>query len=201
MKKTEIIKYLKSKYKTERLDGRTWRVILKDDEEGLLRVIPGKSGVPQQEQILGMPAMNLPWHQELEKSIFQDEKNFLHILFVGSEYHNYPDSGTIEEKDIDLMLEYCFTWFKQQSQPDVVAQAMAKYYEKPFGLPPPIWQKKHIISCVLKGDVEKLQSYLDAFKAGDRMEWIPLIQQEYFERAVPLAEKYRSGELISPVDF
>ena len=33
------------------------------------------------------------------------------------------------------------------------------------------------------------------------MEFIPMIHQEYFERAIPLAEKYRSGELISPILF
>ncbi|WP_198674524.1 DUF6990 domain-containing protein, partial [Idiomarina tyrosinivorans] len=50
-------------------------------------------------------------------------------------------------------------------------------------------------------DVDRLRGYLDAFKRGDRMEFIPIIKQEYFERAIPLAEKYRSGELVSAVKF
>lgn len=200
MKKAEIIKYLKSKYKARKLDNE-WKFTLKNDDEGELLVMPGVSGVPKRQQLLGMPSMNIPWHKDLDISLFQDENGFVRPFFVGKQYRYYSESGILEEEDIDLMIDHCFEWFKQQIQPDVVAEAMARYYEKITGFPPAGWQTKHIIACVLKGDVDKLQSYLDAFKRGDRLEFIPIIQQEYFERAIPLAEKYRSGELVSPVQF
>jgi hypothetical protein len=200
MKKAELIKYLKSKYKAHKFDS-TWEFILKDDDEGELAIIPNLSGTPKRQQLLVLPSLNLPWHKQLDLQLFQGKDGFVRPFFVGKQYRYYSESGIVEEEHIDMMIEYCFEWFKQQIQPEPVALDMKKHYEQFTGFPPAGWQPKHIMACMLKGDVEKLQSYLDAFKRGDRMEFIPMIQQEYFERAIPLAEKYRSGELISPVLF
>ncbi|RUO31147.1 DUF6990 domain-containing protein [Aliidiomarina soli] len=202
MKKAEMIKYLKSKYKAEKF-GSDWEFTLKDSDsdEGELAVMVGLSGTPQRQLLLALPSMNVPWHRKLYLELFQGKDGFVRPFSVGKQYHYYSDSGILEEEHIDMMIDYCFEWFKEQIQPDVIAANITQCYEKNVCLPPARWQFTHIIACVLKGDVEKLQSYLDAFKRGDRMEFIPIIQQEYFERAIPLAEKYRSGELVSPVDF
>src|SRR5690606_35432320 len=97
------------------------------------------------------------------------------------------------------LTDMAFDWLNQCcTEEGIRPELLRKYeiYNRPGG-----WQFTHIIACVLIGDAEKLRRYLDAFKRGDRMEFIPIIQQEYFERAIPLAEKYRSGELVSPVQF
>lgn len=88
-----------------------------------------------------------------------------------------------------------------KKQREVIAAEFARCHEKTNGFSPARWQRKHIMACVLKGDFDKIQGYLDAFKRGDRMEFIPFIKQEYLERAIPFAEKYRSGEQVSPVEF
>ncbi len=200
MKKEELIKYLKSKYKAQKFDS-DWEFILKDDDEGELAVIPNLRGTPKRQQLLALPSLNLPWHTQLDLQLFQGKDGFVRPFFVGNQYRYYSESGVLEEEHIDMMIDYCFEWFKQHSQPAPVALDMKKHYEQITGFPPAGWQPKHIMACVLKGDVEKLQTYLDAFKRGDRMEFIPMVHHEYFERAIPLAEKYRSGELVSPVRF
>ncbi|KUM52370.1 DUF6990 domain-containing protein [Rheinheimera sp. EpRS3] len=200
MKKAELIKSLKSKYKFEKIDS-DWIFNLKNDENGMLDIIPNVAGRLGAQYLRCMASMSLPWYVELQRQVFQEEDGFLRPLFIGGDSNFKPPAGVVEEVHLDAMIESSINWFKQQCKPSVIAADLAIHYEKRSGVPPSRWQFKHILTCVLKGDVDKLQSYLDAFKRGDRMEFIPIIQQEYFERAIPLAEKYRSGELVSPVQF
>lgn len=200
MKKAELIKYLKRKYYAHKHTGE-WEFILKNDKEGYLSLIPNRLGGEKTIFLLGTPSMTLPWLMNLENAIIVPKDGPVPIFFVGSQLQFAPPEGVIKDSHIDGMIAQCFEWFEQQRQPEVIAADLAKHYEIISGFPPAGWQPKHILACVLKGDVDKLQSYLDAFKRGDRMEFIPMIQQEYFERAIPLAEKYRSGELVSPVRF
>lgn len=200
MKSAELIKLLKSRYTFEKIDS-DWKFNIKNDESGTLDIIPSVVGRFGAQYLRYMPSMNLPWYKELQQQVFQEKDGFLRPLFRGGDLNFKPPTGVVEDTDLDAMLESCINWFEQQSKPSVISADLAIHYEKCSGVPPSRWQFKHILTCVLKGDVEKLQSYLDAFKRGDRMEFIPMIQQEYFERAIPLAEKYRSGELISPILF
>ncbi|MDX3775566.1 hypothetical protein QE250_15720 [Chromatiaceae bacterium AAb-1] len=200
MKKSELIKSLKSKYKFEKIDS-DWKFNLKNDEEGMLDIIPDIAGRAGAQYLRCMPSMNLPWYVELQKQVFHDENGFLRPLFREGDLNFKSPAGILTEMHLDAMVENCINWFNQQSKLSVIAADLAIHYERRSGVPPSRWQFKHILTCVLKGDVDKLQNYLDAFKRGDRMEFIPIIKQEYFERAIPLAEKYRSGELVSPIQF
>ncbi|RUO75753.1 hypothetical protein CWI84_11725, partial [Idiomarina tyrosinivorans] len=192
MKKAEIIKYLKGQYKAKKVDS-DWEFILKDDGEGYLAFFPGTFGTGSTRTLLGMPSMTLPWLLQLDRSIFFSESQQVVPFFVGRQCKLSVSDGIIREHHVDEMVENCFEWFHQQNQQETIATEFSRCYEKITGFPPAGWQPKHIMACVLKGDVDRLRGYLDAFKRGDRMEFIPIIKQEYFERAIPLAEKYRSG--------
>lgn len=200
MKKAEIIKYLKGQYKANKVDN-DWEFVLKDDDEGYLDFSPGTFGTGKARTLLGIPSMTLPWLLQLDQSIFSSESDKVVPFFVGRQIKLPVSDGVIREHHIDEMVNSCFKWFHQQNQQEIIATEFSRCYEKITGFPPSGWQPKHIMACVLKGDVDRLQGYLDNFKRGERMEFIPIIKQEYFERAIPLAEKYRSDELVSPIKF
>ncbi|WP_397541069.1 DUF6990 domain-containing protein [Salinimonas profundi] len=109
-----------------------------------------------------------------------------------------PDEP-LNETHLDAITQQTFDWFYDCLSEEKMVPLLKRHYEiyeRPGG-----WQFIHIVCCVVKGDVERLQSYLDAFKAGDRMEFIPLIKQEFFEKAIPIAKAYRAGTLTLPVQF
>ncbi|RUO31158.1 DUF6990 domain-containing protein [Aliidiomarina soli] len=198
MKKAELIKYFKSRYPAVNEGGGDWRFTLKDDDAGYCIFYAKLRGVPSN-QIIGVaPAMGPRWFECLTNDIYQN--NGGSYLFTTGDGNIFIETGgEVTETHLAEITQMALDWFNKCCTEEVIAPELKRKYEiynRPGG-----WQFTHIIACVLKGDVEKLQSYLDAFKRGDRMEFIPIIQQEYFERAIPLAEKYRSGELVSPVDF
>ena len=198
MKKAELIKYFKARFPAVNEGGGDWCFTLIDDDTGYAFMYP-KLGGPSYNQNIGtMLGMNPRWFKNLGENIF--EVGVGSYLFVTGSGNVYVESGgQVTEEHLDAVLKKAMDWYQRCCTQDVIAPVLkGKYdvYNRPGG-----WQFTHIIACVLKGDVERLQTYLDAFKRGDRMEFIPMIHHEYFERAIPLAEKYRSGELVSPVRF
>ncbi|RUO28117.1 hypothetical protein CWE12_12920 [Aliidiomarina sedimenti] len=198
MKKAELIKYFKNRYPAVNEGGGDWRFTLKDDDMGYAHMRPKLRGRTRKE-IVGVSLVMKPrWFCHLTSEIYQNDGGS--YLFVTGDGNVFIETeGEITEAHLTEITQMALDWFNKCCTEEVIAPELKRKYEiynRPGG-----WQFTHIIACVLKGDVEKLQSYLDAFKRGDRMEFIPIIQQEYFERAIPLAEKYRSGELISPVRF
>lgn len=200
MKKLEMFGYLKKKFEYEKDNG-SFEFFLKNDSFGFLSFIPNISGTEKNQQLLGVPLMSFPWCISLELEIFQYEGKGIRPFDVGVQYRHYPDDGFIGEKDIDKMIASFFLWFEEQSKEEIVAMKMSDFYKKETDLPPARWQFKHIVACVLKGDSDTLLGYLNSFKSGDRMNFIPLIKQEHFERAISISLKYKSGELKSPVKF
>ncbi|RUO31139.1 DUF6990 domain-containing protein [Aliidiomarina soli] len=197
MKKAELIKYFKNRYPAVNEGGGDWRFTLKDDDVGYAHMRPKLRGRTRKE-IVGVSLVMAPrWYRTLMSALLAKEAGFLFSTGDGNVF--IETEGEITEAHLAELTQMALDWFHQCNTEEVIAPELKRKYEiynRPGG-----WQYTHIIACIVKGDVEKLQSYLDAFKRGDRMEFIPLIQQEYFERAIPLAEKYRSGELISPVRF
>ncbi|MRJ43380.1 hypothetical protein KF946_07875 [Idiomarina loihiensis] len=197
MKKAEVIKYFKSHYPAENEGGGDWRFTLKDDEVGYSHIRPQLRG-KLSNQIIGVSLVMAPrWYRSLMSAVLAKEAGFLFSTGDGNVY--IKTGGEVTEAHLNEITQMALNWFRNCCAEDFIAPELKRKYEiynRPGG-----WQYDHIIACILKGDIEKLQSYLDAFKRGDRMEFIPLIQQEYFERAIPLAEKYRSGERVSPVAF
>lgn len=119
MKKAEVIKYLKSKYKAEKFDS-DWKFTLKNDHEGELAVIPGLTGTTKKQLLLALPSMNLLWYKDLELELFRDKDGFVRSFSVGKQYQYYSESGIIEKEHIDMMIDYCFKWFKHEIQSDVI---------------------------------------------------------------------------------
>ena len=54
----------------------------------------------------------------------------------------------------------------------------------------------HLAALAEAGDVEKLQSYADAFARGDRLGFVPYITEDYIARALEIA-KERASEMGS----
>lgn len=197
MKKAELIKYFKSRYPAVNEGGGVWYFTLKDDVEGYLDLCPKLRGIPGN-QIVGVSLTMAPrWYRDLITTVLAKDQGFMFHTGDGNVF--IKTGGEVTEAHLAEITQMALDWFKKCCTEEVIRPELKRKYEiynRPGG-----WQFTHIIACVLKGDVDKLQGYLDAFKRGDRMEFIPIIQQEYFERAIPLAEKYRSGELVSPVQF
>ena len=201
MKKAELIKYFKASFPAVNEGGGDWRFTLIDDETGYSHMRP-KLGGTQLNQYIGISfVMNPRWFNELGAAIFQDVAG-PYLISTGDGCVQVNANGPVTEAHLEEAILKAKQWYQrcctQEVMEEIAPMFKRKYdvYNRPGG-----WQFIHIIACVLKGDVERLQTYLDAFKRGDRMEFIPMIHQEYFERAIPLAEKYRSGELVSPVRF
>jgi hypothetical protein len=198
VKKAEVIKYFKSLYPAENDGGGVWLFTLKDDEVGYSRMSPQLTNLTGQQKIGISLVMNPRFFCDLKTEIYQNNGGSL-LFTIGNGNIFIKAGGEITEVHLDEITKIAFDWIDKCSMEEVIAAELKHKYEiynRPGG-----WQFTHIIACVLKGDVERLQSYLNAFKRGDRMEFIPIIKQEYFERAIPLAEKYRSGERVSPVAF
>lgn len=175
---------------------------MKNDDGGYLEFFPGTLRTLEANILLGMPAMTVPWLSQLYHTIFSPEdKQLIPTFFVGPQYKLPVQDELHWNVEVDNLVEQCFSWFKQVNQNHVLQSELARCYEKLSGFPPARWQRKHIMACTLIGDVEKLQRYLEAFERGERLGFIPIIKQEYFERAIRLAKKHHSGELVSPVKF
>lgn len=196
MKKAELIKYFKSRFPAVNEGGGDWSFTLKDDELGFLHLSPNLTSMTGFKQIGVSLSMSPGWYRLLMNAIFGREVTIL--FHIGNGNMSIKDIE-ITNKHLDEISQMALDWYENCFEQVPLAQEFRRKYAIYNRLGS--WQFKHIMACVLKGDVEKLQSYLDMFKHGDRMEFIPIIHQEYFERAIPLAEKYRSGELISPVYF
>ncbi|MDX3775752.1 hypothetical protein QE250_16690 [Chromatiaceae bacterium AAb-1] len=196
MKKAELVKYFKSRYPAVNEGGGDWRFTVKDDAEGYLDLCPKLRGIPGN-QIIGVSLIMAPrWYRDLITTVLAENQGFMFHTGDGNVF--IKTGGEVTEAHLAEVTQMALDWFYQCCAEEVVVSNFKRKYES---YKPPSWQFSHIIACILKGDVEKLQTYLDAFKRGDRMDFIPIVEQEHFERAIPLAEKYRSGELVSPVEF
>lgn len=196
MKKSELFKYLKGRYKSENFGGGEWVFYLKSDEEGTLEIMPNLRKVVDGQYVNTSLAMRPKWFIDLSEIIFGKKSGSYFFTKSNIEVHS---AGCIDIPHVEELLELSMAWFYSCMEERVIASELkAKYeiYDRPGG-----WQFTHIIACVLNGDVKKLRSYLESFEREDRMGFIPIIKQEYFERAIPLAEKYSSGELKPPVSF
>ncbi|WP_233009568.1 DUF6990 domain-containing protein [Rheinheimera faecalis] len=198
MKKAELIKYFKARFPAVNEGGGDWCFTLIDDETAYSHMRP-KLGGTQLNQYIGISfVMNPRWFDELETAIFNEGAG-TYLISTGDGCVQVNANGPVTEAHLEEAILKAKQWYQRSNTEEVLAPEFKRRYDfyNRFGR----WQFIHIIACVLKGDVEKLQTYLGAFKRGDRMEFIPIIHQEYFERAIPLAKKYRSGELISPIQF
>jgi len=198
MKKAELVKYFKSRYPAVDEGGGVWFFTLKDDEIGYLGMCPKLRQTSTYNRVAAQVVMCPRWFEELTGAIFKSGRGS-YLFTKGDGNLLFDVVGEVTDVHLAQLTDMAFDWFNQCCTEEVIRPELLRKYEiynRPGG-----WQFTHIIACVLKGDAEKLRGYLDAFKRGDRMEFIPIIQQEYFERAIPLAEKYRSGELVSPVQF
>ncbi|WKE65261.1 hypothetical protein PVT67_16590 [Gallaecimonas kandeliae] len=199
MKKAELVKYFKARFPFENEGGGDWCFTFKDDEQGLLEGYPNLKSLRNAQRSWLSLVGNPRWFIDIKEAVFVDRGSYLFVASSG-DVEVINENGPLEVESAGAELQAkAFSWFEKQLQPESVAHKLRIHYDvydRGGG-----WQFTHITACIIKGDVERLKGYLAAFEKGDRLNFIPLIKQEFFERAIPLAEKYRSGELVSPVDF
>ncbi|MED5526852.1 MAG: hypothetical protein VX447_19160 [Pseudomonadota bacterium] len=141
---------------------------------------------------------NPRWFIDIQEQVFVEGGSYLFFASSG-DVEIRSEAGPLEIDRLGELQAKAFAWFEEQLKPEHIARKLRIHYDvydRGGG-----WQFTHITACIIKGDVERLKGYLAAFERGDRLDFIPLIKQEFFERAIPLAEKYRSGELIAPIEF
>jgi len=197
LKKAELVAYLKKMYMGENSGGE-WVFYLKDDAEGFLEMMPNLRKVVGQQYVNASLAMRPRWFADLSDQIFNnDTSSYLFTASNGTMKVGAKDM--IKINDINELVEMSFAWFYNCLNENVLSSELRQKYEiydRPGG-----WQYTHIVACVIKGDVDKLGFYLNSFISGNRVGFIPLIKQEYFENAVKLAKKYKDGEAVPPVEF
>lgn len=197
MKKAEMVKYFKERFKAEYDGGGVWFFTLKDDDDGYMHIRPVFGGPPANQNIGASAVMNPRWFIDVAEEVFGRMGGYM--FTTGNGNNRIRPDEPLNETHLDAITQQTFDWFYECLSDEMMIPLLKRHYEiyeRPGG-----WQFIHIVCCVVKGDVSKLQGYLDAFKKGDRMEFIPLIKQEFFEKAIPLAERYRSGELSAPIKF
>ncbi|WP_417440287.1 DUF6990 domain-containing protein [Idiomarina sp.] len=198
MTKAEMITFFKSQYPMAQKEEEGWRFILNDDDIYVADTRLQLFDYPLGQSISALPTLTPRWFDSLRNEIFQYESSI--PLFTTDGWGIEISTGwKVSESNLVLMAKMINDWVHKRCSEEFIAKELKDKYRAHNRRG--TWPFIHIITCVLKGDVDKLQGYLDAFKRGDRMEFIPIIKQEYFERAIPLAEKYRSGELVSPIEF
>jgi len=194
----EMIIYFKSQYASVKEGKEGWRFILNDDETFFsdmhLQLLDYRLG----QVIKALPTLTPRWFEGLSNEVFQSDSCI--PLFTTDGLGIEIGTGwKITGSNLLLMTIMINDWVHKRCSEEFIAKELKDKYRAHNRRG--TWPFIHIITCVLKGDVEALESYLDAFKRGYQMGFISEIKQEYFERAIPLAEKYRSGELVSPVEF
>ncbi len=197
---------MQAKFPFELFDREKDFVII-DEDRGKLLVLVELSGSPQKRQLNCVATITTPWFSKITKDIFPT--GIVDTLFCYASYLYTPESGVVSEQDVDDMVKFFINWFEEKVIESNILECLSEFNDKYTSYELEIYtsetplgsQRNFIIINTLKGKVAKLTQYHNGFLEGDRKGFAPLIKLEHFERAVELAKKYESGELISPIEF
>lgn len=204
MKTAQMNRYFKQRFASENWGGGVWQYSIKDDDEGFCQVRPMIRILTHCAIVRCEIVINPRFIQELANIIFKSEhsgKNcWPHLYNLGSCIRHEVPSKVVEESDLEAVIQTAMDMFNERCDKQVVAMELAKRYQD-YQRRLAEWQALHLITCVFKGDVNKLEGYLKGFETGDKLGFNPTIEQVSLERAIPIAKQYRSGELICPISF
>jgi uncharacterized protein DUF6990 len=86
-------------------------------------------------------------------------------------------------KDVTKLSKQAVDWAKEQD----INIGLLKYKELPTNAKGAM-PLRHLAALSLAGDVDKLKSYQDSFKRGDRVGFVPYISCEMIGRAIEIAQ-------------
>ncbi|MGB1298381.1 MAG: DUF6990 domain-containing protein [Psychrobium sp.] len=206
MKKKDLMKYLRDRYKVVDDHGEK-AFALVNDGRGTFRLLPDLGGTPQKRQFNCVATMTVPWFSQLTSEIFKED--IVDSLFFYGSYLHTPESGVVTEQDVDDMVDFFVKWFEEMIIDSNVAEYLREHLDRYTSLELDTYtsdvpigsQRSFIIVNAIKGNVDKLSDYLQSFQRGDNKGFTPLFKAEHFERAVELSKKYKSGELVPPIEF
>ncbi len=200
------MKYLKARFEIVNAYGEK-RIALINDERGVLRLLPDLGGAPQKRQLNCVATMTVPWFSQLTSAIFKED--IVDSLYFYGSYLHTPESGIVSEQDVDDMVKFFVQWFEKMIIDSNVAEYLREHLDcytslelDTYTSDVPIGsQRSFIIVNAIKGNVDKLSHYLQSFQRGDTKGFTPLFKAEHFERSIELSKKYKSGELVPPIQF
>ncbi|MDO8344103.1 MAG: hypothetical protein Q7T48_12950 [Cellvibrio sp.] len=147
-------------------------------------------------QITGAPAFRKLPNSQLIESCFGVSFDFLDSVITKIEkkrkvspWHVCQGSfkwkkDFFNESDIVSISNELLEWAKQQNVEDGLS-IFRNYPTDSVGNMP----LKHLGALAIAKDVNKLSYYLESFKAGDRLGFVPYITQDFIERALKIAEE------------
>lgn len=197
MTKSNFIKYLKDKYKAQKVNNSDWRFVLVENEHEYLTLMPSIGGVPSNQRIVGVPVVSPQWYKSLAESVFHEDLGG--GLFIGNQYSKVTESGKLTEQDIDQMVSACIDWSNEINQLDNIRKVFDEHLSGFNSFPPLRAQELFILSNIIQGNNEKLKEIRNDFLTNNSMGFTPLFRSCHFDRAIELSMKYKSGELVSPL--
>ncbi|MDO6685221.1 MULTISPECIES: hypothetical protein [unclassified Agarivorans] len=193
MKKREFLAFYKKRYEAKNIGAGDWKFTVETEGDfGFFSVTPRLLKYPPMQSIEVGLSTSPSWFAELVGIIREDnELNWLlsDILRVR------PENGEVLEEHLPQTIVMAQEWYKEQSKPEVMAAYLSRVYElKPFR------NDVYYYSCVLKGDVDALETERVARENGTS-KLPPVYTLQFLTNAVRLAKEYRSGERVCLIDF
>lgn len=198
MTKAEMVKYFKSRYPAKYEHGGFLNFTIKDDQDGYCEIRPQLFQFSDLQTFKIVYVRAAPrWYIDIFKFILAEKEEYFNYasMFSADGRMFFIENIDITELHLHEGTQMVLDWYRDCSSLKNISLRLKSDDEKHGSY-------KSLLPSVLKGDVERLSDYLNAFKVGKHARFLPqLDKQEYFERALELSQKYHSGELISPVQF
>ncbi|WP_432468367.1 hypothetical protein [Agarivorans sp. Z349TD_8] len=193
MKKREFLAFYKQLFEAINIGAGDWNFnVVKEGNHGFLSIVPCLLRYSPTQFVQMGVYMSPSWFAELVGIIREDEE----LNWLLSDILDFrPENGEVLEEHLPQTLVMAQEWYKEQSKPEVMAAYLSRVYElKPFR------NDVYYYSCVLKGDVDALETERFA-RENDTSKLPPAYTLQFLTNAVRLAKEYRSGERVCPIDF
>ncbi|WP_432460945.1 hypothetical protein [Agarivorans sp. QJM3NY_25] len=193
MKKREFLAFYKQRYEAKNIGAGDWKFTVETEGGfGFFKITPRLLKYPPIQSIEMGVYTSPSWFAELVGIIREDnELNWL----LSDNLRFRPENGEVLDEHLPQTLVMAQEWYKEQSKPKVMAAYLSRVYElKPFR------NDVYYYSCVLKGDVDALETERFA-RENDTSKLPPKYTLQFLTNAVRLAKEYRSGERVCPIDF
>ncbi|WP_432460948.1 hypothetical protein [Agarivorans sp. QJM3NY_25] len=175
MKKREFLAFYKQRYEAKNIGAGDWKFTVETEGGfGFFKITPRLLKYPPIESIEMGVYTSPSWFAELVGIIREDnELNWL----LSDNLRFRPENGEVLDEHLPQTLVMAQEWYKEQSKPKVMAAYLSRVYElKPFR------NDVYYYSCVLKGDVDALET--ERFARENGTSKLPRVRSRtFFEQA------------------
>ncbi|WP_227429339.1 DUF6990 domain-containing protein [Psychrobacter sp. I-STPA6b] len=157
-----------------------------------IQLIPNIKKLIDKYKIIMIPGVSTKEFSKIAEYIRHNKKSrrIVHSCIINSIFDGGIEQGidvkVPTRQIVEDYLQKIETWAQQQD----IEAGLQKYRELPTDSKGtyPVY---HLASLAIAGQTTQLAEYLENFKQGNRMGFVPYIKQDYIERALEEAKKHQ----------